>query len=290
MASHTAATAADMEKFMTNHKIEFASNNTQMSLYNIRLHLRVYKKVANAVADPLKPQHEDSALHWFERNEELWGRRATQCTLQEQPRVLDTFTSSFSDAMDLRAAAQTLHVMQLRNYNVKSSVKLVAETAKALPYYVKIPEALIKRYSKYEDLLKPYSSLHAFHEAHPLGTLSTGSPVRPEDQKALPIYASEFLDVLFNDLLLPLFQFKKHASLLGTSSAPLAIPFVKDALCTLDVHYARENPTESRLSASASSGAPVEDADEAPVSDEEAEHTHTHTQHTHTHTHTHKSS
>ena len=238
--TNTAASAVDIEAFLAGQQIVWANNSTTMSLYNIRLHLRVYKKCAGAVKDPATPAHEGSALYWLECNEELWGRRASQCVLQEQPRSLDTFVSAFNDMENLRLACETFHVMNLRGFGVKFSVKHVSDTAKALPYYTKIPHALISRYNKHAALLEGYSSLLAFHESHPEGMLLTGEPVQDKDKKPYPIFASEFLDVLWHDLLLPLFTFKKHASLCGVVAAPLGVPFVKDALDTLDSIYARE--------------------------------------------------
>ena len=50
-------------------QLRFASQETQMGVKNVRLHLRILRRCSLAVKDQSAPKHEYSALYYFERNE-----------------------------------------------------------------------------------------------------------------------------------------------------------------------------------------------------------------------------
>ena len=155
--------------------------------------------------------------------------------LQESCRYLDAFQAALTDSNDLRMAAENLHVMFLRGYNVKAHGRHVAETARACVMYTKIPAALIPRFPKHAGSLAAFKSLAAFHTAFPAGRDWDGNEL-PEEKPKFPIFGSESLDKLGLDILIPLHTFKRHSSLTGTTAA-LAVPFVKDLLPELEQLY-----------------------------------------------------
>jgi len=55
--------------------LKWASNDTKMSVANVRLHLRVLRRLSLAVLDQANPSYEHSALFYFDKNEEFFGRK-----------------------------------------------------------------------------------------------------------------------------------------------------------------------------------------------------------------------
>ena len=131
-SQHLPNSPASLVALFDENKLQWASKDSTMSLYNVRLHLRVLRRLSMAVADPAAPSYTHSALHYFDRNEEIWGRRTFQVVLQESPRYLDAFTGAIPDLGNLRLVAEALHVMYLRGYNVKPSGRQAADTAKSI--------------------------------------------------------------------------------------------------------------------------------------------------------------
>ena len=123
-------------------KIKYANSDTAMKLYGVRLHLRVLRRLSMAVLDPAQPKYEYSGLYYMDRNEEIFGRLAPQMFMQEAPRIFDAFQSSVTDLNDLRLACENLHVLWLRGSQLKLSLRTVQETARCLPLYTKIPQAV----------------------------------------------------------------------------------------------------------------------------------------------------
>lgn len=140
--SNKPSTAADLVKYFEDRGIKFANADTIMKIYGVRLHLRVLRRLSLAVLDPAQPKYEYSGLYYMDRNEELFGRLSPQMSMQEAPRIFDSFQSSLSDLNDLRMACENLHVLWLRGSQLKLSLRTVQDTARCLPLYSKIPKAI----------------------------------------------------------------------------------------------------------------------------------------------------
>ena len=87
-----------------------------------------------------------------------------------------------------------------------------------------------------------------------------------------PLFAQESLDKLLNEILIPMYVYKKHSGLLGGGS-PLGVPFVKNLLAELENTYAQEQARESMSAVSSSGGSGVPDSESTslePVTEEEA--------------------
>ena len=167
------AAAMNLVGYMEQHKIVFGSTDSTMTVPTIRLHLRILRRLSMAVVDTGAPVYQGSALYFFDKNEEIWGRTATQVALQESCRSFDSFQSALQNLEDLREASKNLHLLLLRGYNVKLTGRGIAELARGLVLYSKIPASLLPRFPKYADLLKPFGSLEAFHAEFPEGMYDT---------------------------------------------------------------------------------------------------------------------
>ena len=154
---------------MDQHKMTFGSADSTMTVATIRLHLRILRRLSLAVLDTGAPAYKDSALYYFDRNEEIFGRKGTQVALQENCRSFDSFQSALPNLDDLREASKNLHLLLLRGYNIKLTGRGIAELARGLVLYSKIPTSLVPRFPRYVDILKPFGSLQAFHKAFPQG-------------------------------------------------------------------------------------------------------------------------
>lgn len=266
--SGTAATS--LSDYLTKYNIKWADNETKMTVQNIRLLLRILRRLSLAVVDESKPSYEDSALYFFDRNEEIWGRKQVEVQLQENARSLDTFQAAIPNLDDLRDASEALHVLLLRKANLKLTGRGVADLAKGLVLYNKIPRALAPRFPRYQNLLNDFRTLRQFHTKYPFGLLLDGTEAG--DCPDLPVFAAESLDKLTSEILFPLFQGKKHSSILG-GGAPLGVSFVKALLPDLELLYNQETASEGmRSSAAVATSTPAQgDADMAtPVTLEEA--------------------
>ena len=87
-----------------------------------------------------------------------------------------------------------------------------------------------------------------------------------------PLFAQESLDKLLNEILIPMYVYKKHSGLLGGGS-PLGVPFVKNLLAELENTYVQEQARESMSAVSSSGGSGVPDSESTslePVTEEEA--------------------
>ena len=92
-------------EYLTAYKIKWADNDTKMTIQNVRLHLRILRRLSMAVVDETAPNYQDSALFFFDRNEELWGRKSSEVQLQENTRSLDTSQAALPNLQDLRTAS-----------------------------------------------------------------------------------------------------------------------------------------------------------------------------------------
>jgi len=203
-----------------------------MSVANVRLHLRVPRRLSLAVLDQANPSYEHSALFYFDKNEEFFGRKGSQTVLQESVKYFDAFQSAVPDLTDLRNVSETLHVMFLRGYPVKPFGRTAGETAKAITVMTKVPGALLPRFPLFQSLLESFGSLKAFHLAYPTGMDMQGNEIK-NVKVQYPIYGESSIDKLTSEVLLPLMLFKKHQSLVGHST-PLAIGWIQDMLPELE--------------------------------------------------------
>jgi hypothetical protein len=103
----------------------------------------------------------------------------------------------------------------------------------------KIPAALLPRFPMYSELLKPFASMLKFHNAYPIGQQLDGSEVLEIDKKSMPIFATESLEKLVSEILVPLYQSKRFTSLIGNNS-PLGVCFVKEMLPDIEQVYGVE--------------------------------------------------
>lgn len=260
--------AANIAEILSDAGLKFASAETKMNLYNVRLHMRLLKRFSMAVVDAANPSHTQSALYYMERNEEVFGRRTAETAMQESARALDAFQSALPDPSDLRIACENLHIVNLRGHSIKTLGRHTAEAAKALVLYNKIPQALLPRFERFSSLLTDYSSFKEFHTKYPVGRMLDGTVVETTAKPSMPIFASETMDKLMSDVLWPLFSFKKHAALSGGGGA-LGLPFVKDLLPQLEQMYSSEvSAATMKVQPAPTPGSAAEDM--SPVTEEEA--------------------
>lgn len=85
------SSALDIANMFEAKKVRWASSESKMTVGTIRLHLRILRRLSMAVADQGDMKYQNSALYFFDRNEELWGRRCSQVALQESTKYFDAF-------------------------------------------------------------------------------------------------------------------------------------------------------------------------------------------------------
>lgn len=88
------SSALDIASMFEAKKMKWASSESKMTVGTIRLHLRILRRFSMAVSDMNAPSYDESALYYFDRNEELWGRRSVQVILQESTKLLDSFQAT----------------------------------------------------------------------------------------------------------------------------------------------------------------------------------------------------
>ena len=136
---------------------------------------------------------------------------------------------------------------------------------------------MIPRFSAYKENLKTFVSLRAFHTTYPACRQWTGSPVQPEDLKDTPPFGQESLDKLVTNVLTPMFNFKKHGSILaGAGMPPLELAFVKEVLPELEQLYKAEQafaepaaPLKKRTEGGETAGLPADSSDACAITAEE---------------------
>ncbi len=162
--------------------------------------------------DSANPSYDHSSLYFFERNEAVFGRSSPQCSLQETPRALNQFQASLVDLDDLRTATENLHCLFLRGFVPKLTGRGVAEQAKAMLHYSKLPRAIIERMPKYRDLLHSWQSLPTFHTMCPIGRTWPG--VEVTEKPDFPILSQDSVDKVVDLIFMRLYYFKRHPSLI----------------------------------------------------------------------------
>ena len=108
----------------------------------------------------------------------------------------------------------------------------------------KLPAALLPRYPAHQEMLKLFVSAMTYHNYFPAGLTLEGEVVTVA--AAPPIFASEFLEKITTEILIPTLNYKKFQTFLGQTS-PLTVPFVKDILVELDSMYAHERAREMAI-------------------------------------------
>ncbi|CAK0892141.1 unnamed protein product [Prorocentrum cordatum] len=229
------STPPAIEELFNSGGITWAHKETTMNLYNIRLHLRILRHLSMAVADVGAPACKDSALCYFDRNEEIWGRKHPNVALQETGRSFDAFQSAVPDLGDLRMLAETYHVMLLRGYTVKASGRQAPETAKATLTMTKVPSSLLPRHPLFESVLSVYKTLKTFHKEYPSGLDFDGKELLNVSH-TYPILGEGTAEKLNSEILFPTMLNKKFQAFLGLPTA-LAVPFINDMLPELDQLY-----------------------------------------------------
>ena len=149
-----------------------------MNPKNICIHVRVVKRLSDSVADESHPTYEDSALYFFHRNEELWGRNNEATILQESIYALDSLQAALPSNSQLRNAAENLHILLLRGYRPFGSIGRAGHTqevARALAMYSSFPDVVIPHLERYQEQLKPYASLRpVITKTSPKGSTKKG--------------------------------------------------------------------------------------------------------------------
>ena len=217
-----------------------------MNVVNVRLHLRILRRLSMATLDSVSPVYEDSALFFWDRNETHWGRLGVQVGVQENPRAFDSFCSAITSPSMLRLVSETFHHMLLRGFTTKVTSRDVTDLAKSIAIGCKIPRALIDRYPLHNDHLQVFRSLRSFHDKFPVGMRFDGSSVPDGEKCDYPIHSSDCVDTMVTTILIPLHTNKKLSSLSGATD-PLGVGFVKDALPTLDSFYAADAATQTTV-------------------------------------------
>ena len=69
---------------------------------------------------------------------------------------------------------EALFVLSLRGHTPRFIARTVADQARALAMYNKIPRVLMARIPDYADHLKDFASILAFHKAYPIGLHADG--------------------------------------------------------------------------------------------------------------------
>ena len=148
---------------------------------------------------------------------------------------------------------KNLHILLLRGYRPFGSIGRgghTQEVARALALYSSIPEVLIPRMERYQEQIKPYASLSAYHKNFPKGLDEEGEEITITVQQ--PIYNLESLGTAVSELFVPLCTYKKHATLLVEKPGkhPAEIVFVKKLLDDIDHKYKLELPAGQQITKS----------------------------------------
>ena len=126
-----------------------AVKDRTMTMVNIRTHMRIARRSAQAVLDPVDPKHTHSALYYWEKVEALFGRSGTEARLTESLRALDHFQAALPCNDDLRAASEVYFISALRGANLPWTTRDVAGFAKGCLMVAKIPKLVIQALPTY---------------------------------------------------------------------------------------------------------------------------------------------
>ena len=90
--------AQSVTSLLSDKTIKFATVETTLTLHQVRSHLRILRRASMAVIDSSNPKYELSALYFFDRNAEVFGRRMPEVAFQESVKYLDGFIAAIPDA------------------------------------------------------------------------------------------------------------------------------------------------------------------------------------------------
>jgi hypothetical protein len=235
--------------YMKQHEIKWGTESTKLSLPNCRTTLRIVRRLSESFEDVLKPGYKNSALYFWEQNEQFWGRHAPQTYIQENMRNMDLFQAALPCNDDLRIASENFHIMTLRGKIFRPGVREVAIVARQMVLINKVPQTLIPMFPKYTFLLKEFLSFKEFHKHYPIGCNEDGTPAT--NCKELPSFAQPSLDKLTQDIIFPVYLDKKVQALQASGGA-LDCAFVKASLPDIKAEYELElagpiQPTGAQL-------------------------------------------
>ena len=111
--------------------------------------MRIVRRSAQAVLDPVDPKHTYSALFYWGKVETVFGRSSAEARLTESLRGLDQFQAALPNNDDLRAAAEVFFISTLRGANLPWTTRDVAGFAKSCLMVVKIPKLVIQALPSY---------------------------------------------------------------------------------------------------------------------------------------------
>ena len=168
-------------------KVQFANRETEMNLKNVRMHIRILRRLSLAVENPAAPTYQNSALYYLERNEGMFGRRSPELVVQESARYLGQFQAALPELADLRNAAETWHILNLRGCAPKVGGRQVVEHARALAMYSRVPASLVPRFPRYAPMLEEFLGPKEFHEAFPVRLNFDGTPLSRQ-QSGVPSF------------------------------------------------------------------------------------------------------
>ncbi len=225
-----------------------SSSQTKMTVKQVQLHFRILRRLSMAVTNEASPVYKDSALYFFERNEDLWGRKGKEVLLQESSKYLDCFQSALPSLSDLRDAAEALHIMNLRGCTPKLAGRNVAEHARALTMYNQLPTAVVAKFPAHKALVQDFLSTSAFHEKFPYGMTVDGVEVK--EHPIFPDFGYESLERLVQEVLAPTLSGKRHNNLMNATN-PNQIGFVRMISPDLEHLYAPQTAQRRAVPTSA---------------------------------------
>ena len=126
-----------------------AVKDRTMTVVNIRTHMRIARRSAQAVLNPVDPKHTYSALYYWEKVEAVFGRSSAEARLTESLRGLDHFQAALQNNDDLRAASEVFFISTLRGANLPWVTRDVAGFAKACLMVAKIPKLVTQALPTY---------------------------------------------------------------------------------------------------------------------------------------------
>ena len=128
---------------------------------------------------------------------------------------------------DLRCAAENLYILNLRGSNITLSGRNIADQARALVLYSRIPSLLVPRFPEHKLLLCDFKSFREYHAVYGKGLAWNGVPC--QTPKELPVFALESVEKLVQEVFEPLYQYKRHATLCATKDrdAPFQCSWVR---------------------------------------------------------------
>jgi len=231
-------TAEAIELHMQKHNITPAKADRRITRKLCLLLLRILKRLSMSVENQQQPAYPRSALYFMDKLEDTFGRNCAETTWTDSHHVLDAMQSNVPSNDDLRIVCENLYVMQLRGARLKGTTRGVAEHIRSLLAIHRIPATLIPKLPKYKDVLKPFSSLTAYHTAFPAILDMNGEPVTAIEPDT---FAQDSLTKLTLEILVPMYDGKKMQALSSTGISILTdYQFVSEVFPEVERLYALE--------------------------------------------------